>query len=1059
MMKKTVYTPILFFLLFCGATFSQSDVSLLSNWDYQRKTGAYEKINKVIATTNGYIVAVGETIGDSYKDLDGLFLVLNAKDGALYQWKKFGGGGNESLNSVVQNHDGTFTLVGSVQLGPKKERDGWVLQVDLQGNKLSEAHPSSFNGSDDEILEAGINGDGVVLAAGMQYSGKSGEVWILTIEGGEVLSDKLLGNGALGKVEGVAASADGHFVLMGTTSDFDRDHPQDLWALKIDKDGVPRWSSPRFFGDRGVQEGRGIAALVQGGYALIGSTNTKGAALSDMWLIKIGENGEQEWDRTFGGHAADVGVAVAGLADGGFAILGHTWSHMPRARNSTLQLIITDSRGNQLDAEIYPIIGGEGNEIAYSIVELLTNDQVVIAGNTHPDDAQTFPITFLTAVTYKMFDNLAPRTADGDRYGSDVSGSLTLSPAVLVDENRNHFLEANERGYLELAINNTNNAALYNVTARVSGRGNPTGLTYWEEVKVGAIPAGGKKKLFIPVSAQGALPAGTYQLDINVDANGQFVASSAADVLSNQPDPPRLTVRRSEFIPGSDPAPGQPVRLQLTLANSGGTPSEPAEAYFRIPPGVRPADAERVSLPVLRPGEERTVTFSFLFDSNFGRNVIDVSFETRSQRMAPLYQTFSLPLGKGTPAPPVVQATTPSGGGPANEWMSWVSPDPIETGSRTIATNDRDVEVKLKVFTARSLEKDKMSLLLNGEKFQGQKMDVVKLSRPTSEIGEYNYQHQIKLKEGLNKVRVVYYDEKGTEFTSPELIFDYSPRDKPNLYVMSIGVEHPDLKFTSKDARDFAAMYARLRDEKGDRGFKNVEVRQLTEKRETTGLNIKKAIADLQKVKIKENDLVVIFISSHGKVNTRGEYLLMPSDFESLYEEETSVNFKEDIPKKLDVVDGKILVFIDACHSGGALTGSRSFTDQAWSKVMNDLIRTTSGLEIIASCGDNEYSYEDERWGNGAFTKAILEAFRNESVEVGAGRIKADVWYELDGTRKSGGDGVITIEELKNFIRQRVPYLVQTTKVNPPTSQNPSNKSTDLLPEDLGIFMVDLGNN
>ena len=53
--------------------------------------------------------------------------------------------------------------------------------------------------------------------------------------------------------------------------------------------------------------------------------------------------------------------------------------------------------------------------------------------------------------------------------------------------------------------------------------------------------------------------------------------------------------------------------------------------------------------------------------------------------------------------------------------------------------------------------------------------------------------------------------------------------------------------------------------------------------------------------------------------------------------------------------------------------------------------------------------------------------------------------YEINGQRKPGSDGVITIEELKNFIRQRVPYLVQTTKVNPPTGQNRARQEGKLI--------------
>ena len=63
---KKFYLSIIGLLLFHGLTFAQAEVDLLGNWDYKRKDRIYEKINKVIATTNGYVIAVGEKMGYSW---------------------------------------------------------------------------------------------------------------------------------------------------------------------------------------------------------------------------------------------------------------------------------------------------------------------------------------------------------------------------------------------------------------------------------------------------------------------------------------------------------------------------------------------------------------------------------------------------------------------------------------------------------------------------------------------------------------------------------------------------------------------------------------------------------------------------------------------------------------------------------------------------------------------------------------------------------------------------------------------------------------------------------
>src|SRR5690606_5725572 len=68
------------FLLVHFQMIAQDNVKLLSNWDYRRRPTAYERIHKVISTTNGYIAAVGETRGERGDDIDGLFILLNAED-------------------------------------------------------------------------------------------------------------------------------------------------------------------------------------------------------------------------------------------------------------------------------------------------------------------------------------------------------------------------------------------------------------------------------------------------------------------------------------------------------------------------------------------------------------------------------------------------------------------------------------------------------------------------------------------------------------------------------------------------------------------------------------------------------------------------------------------------------------------------------------------------------------------------------------------------------------------------------------------------------------------
>ena len=76
---------------------------------------------------------------------------------------------------------------------------------------------------------------------------------------------------------------------------------------------------------------------------MVGSTGSFGSGSGDIYLLKLGSLGSLEWSRTYGGAGVNQGRSVKTMPDGGFAIAGITSS--PPSIGYDGFLIRTDASG------------------------------------------------------------------------------------------------------------------------------------------------------------------------------------------------------------------------------------------------------------------------------------------------------------------------------------------------------------------------------------------------------------------------------------------------------------------------------------------------------------------------------------------------------------------------------------------------------------------------------------------------------------------------------------------------------------------------------------------
>ncbi len=237
---------------------------------------------------------------------------------------------------------------------------------------------------------------------------------------------------------------------------------------------------------------------------------------------------------------------------------------------------------------------------------------------------------------------------------------------------------------------------------------------------------------------------------------------------------------------------------------------------------------------------------------------------------------------------------------------------------------------------------------------------------------------------------------------------------KPKLYVLAVGVSDyenneniNDLDFAHKDAQDFVNL---LKTQTGKGLYHDVTSKLLTN---ATRSEILSGLEWIENQTIKKNDVIMVLFAGHGVNDKIGRYYFLPSDVNAEQLRSTALPHSE-LKETMVVLAriGKVLFFIDTCHSGNLMGGHLNIADV--NMVANDLSSSKNGIIVLTASTGNQLSQENSEWKNGAFTKSLLEGLNGKA---------------------SNKKGQITVKGLDYYISTRVAELTDDRQT--PTSATP----------------------
>ena len=231
----------------------------------------------------------------------------------------------------------------------------------------------------------------------------------------------------------VQQTSDGGYVVMGYTNSFGAGG-YDVYLVKTNASGDTLWT--KVYGGTQDDAGNSVQQTSDGGYIIAGYTQSFGAGDHDVWLLKTNASGDTLWTRTYGGRLIDEGNSVQQTSDSGYVIAGHTGSF--GAGYDDVYLIKTNAAGDTLWTRTF---GGPVYDFGNSVRQT-SDGGYIMTGYTWAMAQSNYDVWLIK--TNAAGDTLWTRTYGGMFNDRGNSVRQTLDGGYVIVGYSNSFADSND---------------------------------------------------------------------------------------------------------------------------------------------------------------------------------------------------------------------------------------------------------------------------------------------------------------------------------------------------------------------------------------------------------------------------------------------------------------------------------------------------------------------------------------------------------------------------------------------------------------------------------------
>jgi len=190
---------------------------------------------------------------------------------------------------------------------------------------------------------------------------------------GDTLWTKTIGGLGDERAFSLNSTNDSGYIISGETSSFGAGNG-DAYAIKLNQNGDTLWT--RTYGGLSDDMSWDMIQTNDSGYISVGGTMSFGSVSMSVYLVKTDKNGFLEWSNTYSKKNGNIGYGVIQTSDNGYLIAGGAFNTSVNSRDC--YVIKTNAIGDTLWTKL---IGGLSDDMAYSLCK--TNDNnFVICGYT-----------------------------------------------------------------------------------------------------------------------------------------------------------------------------------------------------------------------------------------------------------------------------------------------------------------------------------------------------------------------------------------------------------------------------------------------------------------------------------------------------------------------------------------------------------------------------------------------------------------------------------------------------------------------------------------------------